>query len=485
MNKTLIYNKKSNHFYSILSYLPYLLLFIGTLIILFTLPYTLTNLSIDNKIDYINFLNMDSFVTKHYNWVLIYRFVLLSFVFYYTIIKTINAIRIEREIFDKYVYLFFSYIALGLTALCLLIFYVPKADQVISSTWKMYYLSFILIPLLVIEIVNCVFMYMTKRKTEPLVYGQKYIYIVSISFKFIVVFTWLFFAYFFIYMSKFNNKTNQAHTIFENPMYVWFYNLLHVKNVLNFFVLSILFIVVFALISLSFFDNIIIYYIKLEYKRYAKKHIYALLSISLSILIWFIYIMTLNSDKNTAILATKNNTKWIYWFIANTIIVSGALSLFIYFSFSNKMGNKSILLKTIMMFGTQLIIYLFLLLNALANKNTLSAKINLFITIAASIAVLIIFSIKTKHNNFGYSALLYIFTLLLIILFSFYGLNELLLNYHSPANTIINRTIFPFTTSQILILTIITMSTLALLSLSLIAIIYIAKISKIRREQAC
>ncbi|MCU4706569.1 MSC_0624 family F1-like ATPase-associated membrane protein [Mycoplasma sp. CSL7503-lung] len=132
------------------------------------------------------------------NAVILIRFSTLFFVFLFSIFKNYKNISKQKEKIKHYIFFYISYLLLSIASVALMFFYTywnnPIETEEGTYVQKVPYqwneilsLTFLLIPLLVINISFEVYNYIYKRKSEPLLYSSVISFIIQIISQFLLV----------------------------------------------------------------------------------------------------------------------------------------------------------------------------------------------------------------------------------------------------------------------------------------------------------
>lgn len=384
-----------------------------------------------------DFLFLQSFQKEHLNTLVIYRFVVLGFVFFYSIAKNYKNIYFQKESINMYSIWFVLYFALSVVSFGLIIGF--NTNQILSENtsfaMQYAYLIFLVLPLILINIAYGIYMYIIKLKTEPLAHNKLW----TLTLNFVAqIITFILATAFVIEFVK--SAANPNFLFYENKIYNFLRELFVTKSSDN------LAIIIFGLIGIGILiismnlHKILFIASKQYTSSFFKDQLIITIAILFAMLIWFIKVLTYQTNQFQHILEdASQNQQYFYLFSILFSFVFGIV--YIVLTFVKKAKVQSKLTDMIIFSLFQSLIWGVALIFNFITTNNFVSTLNIFFAAAFSIAILIIYLATTKNL----SALAIIFVLLstittILVLFA-YGFNQMLVAQNNFAFVAINANV--------------------------------------------
>ncbi|WP_029513582.1 MSC_0624 family F1-like ATPase-associated membrane protein [Mycoplasmopsis primatum] len=390
---------------------------IGTIILLLSLLLFINKTILPEKMllpqSWTFLFNYQSQKLEQLNYLIIWRAIILMFVFTYSLVKNHNNVYANKLIIKKYIPWFILYLLLTISSFTLLFTYTE------INTSKLIHLINILTFVFVINLSYTIYNYLNRRKKDPIVYKHKAIIIIPVVSQFLL----LSITYALFYSWIFTGVSNQI-ILYGNPVYKWLNNIFMVQKIENLFLLLLFILTISLLLVGSYFE--LVYFI--IYKKIntgtLKNRFYLMFCIIFSLLLWFIKVFLY---KQSAINVFEIKIKRDYLFFLEIaflfIILGGYIFASVAYSRTKFYGSLNLLTLHL---SCQLLIWMSLLTTILLNSDLLVMTVN---TVFASLVSLIIFFIYwLKNKNVDVYILVILFSILVLIgitLFVF-GINYLL-----------------------------------------------------------
>lgn len=441
-------------------------LFVGVLTILFATPLTL---SLNKQL-----FDLSNNVNTELNIRLLFRFILISYIFVACNFKVLYSITSEKEYSKKLFPIYWCYLVLAIIVLPLL-FISPRYISDINNI----YISLIFIPYLLLKCSYIFFHYWLRRNNKASRISFIW-YIVTILMNLAIFITWVSLSMIFV------NSIGEGKTWITSDLYLQIREIFHQREgsqiqetVYNFFPI----LMVFLSLSIALVISNIIYlndHFKNMKLQDNKLIVAGMFSILFALLIWGLYVTILKSP-NYQIFDYDEAKIFAIWISTNlilNIVILTTLLILIHRRFWFKIQP---LFKDIILFTAVVIQWSLLVLFVLQNSNNTLVKINFIITFFSS---LILFSIllgnmylENQKSDFMQRFIL----ILLILMGLFFWMNYF---YQANLNENLNIAFYPFWTNQ-LILIIFSLICLLFLIIKISMTIYLAAYGQIiRRKEA-
>ncbi|WP_373597879.1 MSC_0624 family F1-like ATPase-associated membrane protein [Metamycoplasma equirhinis] len=333
----------------------------------------------------VHFFNFQSYSSQQLNTVILFRFSVLGFVFLYSIYKNFINISFNKIYIKKYIVWFFAYLALTITSVLMMFLYFEKYPN------KLLNLLFLLAVTFLINLGYSIQTFLLKRKSEPLVYKNRVILIITMTSQGILLLTICALAILWVKSAKYSNF------LFEyNKFWNLVSQLFSVRKFTN--LLIIIFAAIFAglLIFGINYERINILINKDNAKIYLKNYIVLTFSLILIALFWFIRTLFYKVS-NGNYLGVKSDKQYLYLLLIPMAILI-AIGYFVLI-FSKKIKTRGILKQNIYLTVTQSLLWLALAFCSInANDNTV-IMINLMAITLISIIIFAFYNLKNKNNT--------------------------------------------------------------------------------------
>ncbi|UUD37031.1 Uncharacterised protein [Mycoplasmopsis californica] len=360
------------------------------------------------------FLDFTKLATEQINWILLFRASCLGFVYFYSIFKVYLYINKNKEHIKLYAIWLGLYLSLSLATFVIFLTYQSdQANEIIK-------LLFLLVPLVLIDISLTLFMFFTRRKLQPIIYGSKWPLIIDICAR--VTLTAIVFAFFF----KWIYSGGEYHIVLSyNEFYSWLLKLFGTKTFVNFMIIIFGFIVFgLLLVGLKIYDIWSIAYRQWDSENFKDRMLLYLVGL-VSCFIWLISLFALKIP-NDNIFNPNSPSNYLYLLFGLLNII--VLALYFVVTKLNKLRIDSSLIKNLYLAFFEWLIWTLFLVGVLLTQNTTITVVNLLLTIVAS---LLIFYFHLKSiKRFEFTSLIFItFNILLILVMAvFFGFNQILLS---------------------------------------------------------
>ncbi|AZZ65767.1 hypothetical protein DMC14_003185 [Metamycoplasma phocicerebrale] len=418
--ETLANNKKRNSLTIIFKSILLSFFAISSILLLFFSSRTLlaNKLFINKDLQY--FLVFSNLTTERLNYIVLFRLFFLASIFIYSISKNYSNVIDNKVYTKKYIPWFITYLLFSCLAFILL-FTFFKLD-----TLDYYYLSLICLPLLFLDIAYSIYSYKIKKKTNPIVYSNNKLTIISIISR--SSFVLAFFITLTIWI--FSIKGDKFDFLNNNIIHNWFVDMFSKNDIKNLFFV----ILFFAFILLCFFGTNIEKIADISSKKYNFKSIKEKLVLwsifGFSTIVWFIRVLFYKNSSNViGKLYSSNN----FLYLLGLIPIIGIFVFYMLFSFVKKMKMKSTLSKNIILGFCLSIVWITIAIITLISKSTLVNNILLLIAALNSITMILLYRLQNNSENVYATIFIQIITLFITITLILNGLNALLISHNNEA----------------------------------------------------
>ncbi|MDJ1646594.1 MSC_0624 family F1-like ATPase-associated membrane protein [Mycoplasma phocimorsus] len=463
MNSSLKINYKKNQI-KIVTITSLLFLFIGVIITLFSTPISLTL----NK----QLFDLSNDANIEFNIRILFRFVLVSYIFVASIYKVIYSITAEREYSKKLMPIYWLYLLLGIIAISLLFIH-PRYISDINNI----YISLLLVPYMLLKSTHIFLHYFLRRNNKAGRISAIW-YIISIFTNISILLAWIILSMIFVQGIK--PQQNWINSDYYTEIRKFFHQRESAQLTDSLYSFIPILLVFLSLSILVVFSNIVFLndYFKNIKTQDNKLIIAGIFSILFALIVWGIYITILKTI-NYQIFFQDEIKDFIIWISVNAalnFIIITTLLILIHHRFWFKIQA---LFKEIILFTLAVVQWSLLVLFILQNSNNTLIKINFLITFISSIVLFAILLsnmyLESQKSDFTQRFVL----ILLVIMGLVFWLNYFL---QSNSNENLNIAFYPFWTNQ-LILIIFSLVCLLFLIVKVIFTIHLALTSRIIRRK--
>ncbi|BAP39782.1 MSC_0624 family F1-like ATPase-associated membrane protein [Metamycoplasma canadense] len=414
-------NKKRNSIVSILKTILITFFVVSSALILFFSPLTIFSKKLFPNENIAWFLVFSNLAFERINYLALFRTFLLLIIFIYTISKNFSNIFTHKESTKKYIPWFITYLLFSLTSLILLFTFFKH------QTLDYYYLSFISIFLLFIDIAYAVYTYKLKRKTNPLVYKNSKATIVSIISRIILVATFITILSIWIFSVQDKNKYDFLN---NNYVHQFFINIFTQKDS-KYLIYIILFFVFITIVIFGInIEKILLLASKQYPKNEIREKIILHIAFSFTSIIWFIRALFYKNSSDV-IEAEKPSQNYLY--LITIAFITLLFVSYLLISFIKKLKIKGLLLNNIFTSFTLLLIWISTTIVSLKNNETLITNLTILFASLYSIIIIMIYKLKTSNEPIYVSIFLKLLITLTTTTIVINGLNSLLLSYNNQA----------------------------------------------------
>lgn len=401
-----LFKHRDNKLNIILKYSILSVLFILVFISLIFSPITFFGVD-SNTLKFVWIYQKDLHISL--NFLNIWRFLILSFCIIYPLVKNFFNIFFQKELIKKYTVFFFIYLAISLSSFFLFVFYNPvyydvfgqqseTQNAAIIHSSSVFYISILLLFIVLTNTAYHLFLFYFKRKTETLKFNKKSVLIINIVSQFIFVILFLIFIYNITKTqpAKFDDTgqliANEEYIATQNSWYLYIKNLFEADNIGNIFIIIILII----LISVIFFGSNLIkifFVFSKEYNRtYFKNQIQVLFVILASCFLWYLIILTrLGNFSSLGI-----STFCALHFVPFVIVLLAILAAYLFVNLYSKIKIQGNGFNLVMFIVSQLLIVFIFLIATLFLSNELSIRIIFFLSSLVSWIITTFFFVRNK-----------------------------------------------------------------------------------------
>ncbi|UWD33871.1 MSC_0624 family F1-like ATPase-associated membrane protein [Mesomycoplasma molare] len=422
----------------------------------------------------------NSQVSRQIDFLLIIKAITLFGVFFYTIIKNYVNLSFNKETIKLYLPWYLGYFLITLASFILFFTYNPfftienvKNDH--NLIYKIYYLTFIFIPLILLNASNYFYFYFSKKNKNKIRNHNLFSIIISIIGQIILFSIFVIFIFLLIEPEINIPRYKPVRILDEGKIYVFLKDLFSTKDFINIIYVVLIFFFLSFLIVMVNFPKIQLL-LKKEYNKiFYKAESNIFISILFAIMLWFIFtLLELGNEKQ--VIEAPISYNFIAFTVHLLVLLFVSILYFIIFVFK-KVFFKIPIAKNVYFMLSQLIIWIS---TFISQNYTFDNKINGIILLFSSIFSLIIIWVYHKINKeINLHIILNLTILLILIIFSLfiYGINGVLLKYN---NYTLSSFDFNFSLNQIFILLIIISILLSLVTLMSTIFIHIIKLKWIK-----
>ncbi|WP_444705083.1 MSC_0624 family F1-like ATPase-associated membrane protein [Mycoplasma sp. 332] len=446
--ESLFNNKRKNLLVSILKITIISLFIFLSGLILFFAPITIFSTKLfapfTNTPEY--FLNFSSLSLERINYLAIFRISLLISIFLYTISKNFSNIFTHKESAKKYIPWFVIYSTLSIISVILLF------TMFNEKTLSYYYLSFLSVILLIVDVAYAIYTYKLKKKTNPLFYKNKKTLIISIISRSILVIGFM--ATISAWIFTIEKDEQKFDFLDNNPVHQFFISLFSQKSGINLFYLILIFVTLGVLIFGINIERILWTASKQQKNNESRERLLLYIGFAFTTVIWFIRALFYKTSSNV-IDAEKPSRNYIY-LIGLIFIVLFFIS-YVLVSFLKPLKIKGVLLNTIFTGFIFTLIWIITAIVSLKNQEIIVTNITLLFSSIFSIIILMLYKYRTSNEPIYVSIILKSLVLLVIFTLIINGLNALLLSnnnqsfYNIPSKLSLDQ-IFVITTLSFAVL---------------------------------
>ncbi|ACF07156.1 Uncharacterised protein [Metamycoplasma arthritidis] len=335
-----------------------------------------------------DFLNFETLRNQQRNTMIIIRFSILAFVFFYSLARNFMNTYHQKEAIKKYWPWFTLYLALTIASFGLLFGFHDANPQ------SLLMLSFILIPLLLVNLGSSIYSYFLKRKTDPLLYKTSLI--ISQLSQIILIVSVISMLGIWINAST---STNLEELLFSNnSFYDFFAN--NVFGSSTFSSLIIIFTMTASLILLIIGANaskIAFMTFKANKQEYFKHRLVWLVSFLITIVLVIFRVVLIKID-NTGVLGYSLSRSI---FLIEILFASIIFGLYVVFYFLRKTKTNSFVLNTIIYAFAQMMLWISLFITTLLSRQNPHINfINVVVVTIYSTIMLIFYYRRNSHYSF-------------------------------------------------------------------------------------
>ncbi|MGZ9428578.1 MSC_0624 family F1-like ATPase-associated membrane protein [Mycoplasma sp. 1012] len=462
---------KNNWLFDVLKYSLVGSIFVGLLLIL--IFYNTTILGRAERADY--FLSFNSLqIARQYNFLIISKVSLLFFVLFYSIIKNYINLVFHKELIKIYIPWYILYYLFSIAAFVLFFVFNPYAnlDKYVpdNNVYQHFWLTFILIPLTILNIANYFYFYFTKKNKNKI--GNNKLSSIIVSTIAQILFVAGYISIFWLLIEKQQNDL-PALILDKSQIYLFMEQLFSVKTSLNIiYMIAIILTITILLIGMNFPK--IQFLLKREYNHlYFKSQIILFLSSAVALIIWFVFIL-ITTQKNTDVISASKQNSYIA-LIVQIIFILIFTSLYFASNFVSFLKPKGKINPSFYFVVVQLLIWISVMIATRFSTELLINSIILIISVVISTIISLFYLIYIKNTSFYMILLTFVFLGAISLLLFVSSLNTILIERQNYALSSFN---IDFTMNEILIIFIITILSTFLISLLIDSGITLVKILK-------
>ncbi|QJG66263.1 hypothetical protein HGG64_00850 [Mycoplasma phocoeninasale] len=380
--------KKINKSAKILKIIAFALFIVMSALLLFFAPRTIFAQSLlpFNSLRF--FFNFDSFGIQQLNILILFRMFLLGFVFIFSFYKNFINISLNQHYIKKYYLWFAAYLSLSIASFLLFFLYFENLPV------KLVHLSLILVALYLINLGYSIQSMHIKMKSEPLVYKNRNILIITSISQLISLGLVLGFVYGWNHSSRVPNFLFQA-----NSFYTKMVNLFTVRSISNLLAIIAISLLFALLVVGNSFERINLLTQKGNAKLYLKNLIILNLGLAFVAFLWLIRMFPLVLD-DTNVLKIPLQRNYLY--LLQIIIPVTVLGIYAFLVYSKNKKIQGTLKHNLFLAIAQSIIWFSLLIINVNSQDEKINIINLFFSAIAAIAIISLYFIRIKSaNNFS------------------------------------------------------------------------------------
>lgn len=350
------------------------------------------------------------------NFLIVFRFFILSFTLFYALIKNFTNLYWHRATIKKYLPWFVLYLVIA--TISFLLFFT------FFSVWpkEVFNLVFLLLVLFLLNLSYEIFNYFISKKTNPLLYDNYKNLIIA------MVFQALLLLFVIITPLVWINTGKSPNFLFvDNRFYTRIVDIFTVQSGKNFIILIAFFFFLITFIVLAN-TNFFALVINKRYDRnYVKNNLWFILLLFSAIFIWLLRVFAYKHE-NENLPVGNNHLLWVY--ILQSFFAIIILILYMVFTLKKRLSVKSSLNTLLNLVVTQTILSLSLFLVTLFNSKSVVSLINVFITITVQMSVFGIYIFQNKNISTKLLVLLKVIMILIILTAAIVGFDYLLTSDH-------------------------------------------------------
>lgn len=412
--ESMLNNKKKNSLVTTLKLILISFFVLLSGLILFFAPTTIfsNKLFFKSNIEY--FLEFSSLTNERINYLALFRLFLLISIFIYTITKNFSNIFTHKESTKKYIPWFVIYLLFSVVSVILLFTFFKQ------GTMHYYALSFISIPLLLIDISYSIYTYKLKRKTNPLVYKNKKAIIISIFSRITLVLTFIIILSIWV----FSIKGDKDDFLNNNIVHQFFVNMFSKKDTKNLFYIIMFFLIISLLVLGINFERIMLIASKQNKNTDTREKLLLYIALTFTSLIWFIRALFYKKSSDVIIADSPSKN---YLYLIGLIFISLIFLSYVLVNFVRKLIIKGVLLNTFFTGFILTLIWIVTAIVSLKNQEIIVTNITILFASLFSVISLLIYKFKTTNESIYVSIFLKLIVSLIVSTLIINGLNALLL----------------------------------------------------------
>ncbi|AIA29358.1 hypothetical protein MCFN_01000 [Mycoplasmopsis californica] len=376
------------------------------------------------------FLNFSTTQFKELNFTTLLRLSLLMFLFVYPLSKIFTDLYLNKEKSHLYWPWFSVYSLTSISAFILFFTYTNINSAEIIK------ISFAFIPLFALDLSYALFSYLTKRKSDPLVFGNTKNLIITYIARALLLIIGITILFMWA-KSSYSQNDGYVEMLHNNYFNDWFRNLFEIKKPTNLLLSIAIFVAVSLLLFFALWDKVILAISNKYDQGYFKNALLFNVIILASIVIWMFRLFGISANKISYL-----DPKLIYpinWApVAFMIVPILTCTLYFILTFVRKINTKSLIVNTIILSLLCVInsgTFMFMMLN---DVNTKVALVVMFMTVFCMSLMIGLYIYK----NFSVSRLTLIFINLLVIssilMIAVLGANQVMLSHKNQSLNYIN-----------------------------------------------
>ncbi|AXE60533.1 hypothetical protein DA803_00250 [[Mycoplasma] phocae] len=334
------------------------------------------------------FFNFDSFGIQQLNILILFRLFLLGFVFIFSFYKNFINLSLNQHYIKKYSLWYTAYLLLSMASFFSFFLYFERLPI------NLVHLSLILVFVYLINLGYSIQNIHTKMKSEPLVYKNKNILIITSVSQLISLGIFLGIAYGWTYSSRVPNLLFQG-----NSFYTRMINLFTVRSFVNLISIIGISLLIAVLLVGNNFERINLLTQKGNAKIYLKNLIILNLGLVFVAFLWLIRMFALTLD-DTNVLKLELQRNYLY--LLQIIIPLSVVGVYSYLVYSKNKKIQGVLKHNLFLAIAQVTIWFSLLIVNISSQDEKINIINLFFSGLGAIVVITLYFIRIKlANNFS------------------------------------------------------------------------------------
>ncbi|WP_027334141.1 MSC_0624 family F1-like ATPase-associated membrane protein [Mycoplasma elephantis] len=349
--------------------------------------------------------------------IIIYRFSIIGFAFFYSIYKNFTNIKINVNHITRYIVWYILYFCVSIISFFLLFFYLD------NNVKNVIYLTFLLFILYIINTGYSINFFLLKRKSHPLLYKSSKMLIISLISQFILFLILFILSFTFVYSVK--SDVIYSYNIFNTSFYLWIHDVFTTKNFINLVIIMCSFSILGILLFGANYEKINFIAFNKYNKKYLRHNMMLNFAFFISIVIFVIKLFSLNFNDPDYKITKQNTNDYLYLLLGIFGLIISILYIFIMTYKKTKIkgiANNSLCLST-----HYFLIWTLLLISSIWCRNNLINLINILLISSSSICVFWIFLYTIKNKNVILLMFISLLSLLNIISLFIFGLNYLLI----------------------------------------------------------